>query len=525
MINIIRKIKKWIDNITFRLSLKTLIVGSKKLKESENIYFIKKIKRDLIELDIDVSNFYLVKNSYIDENTLRNSLRQFIIYRFLSKSFDKSILIYSSDSRKNFSGFLPKYMLSELKRKKIKVSVISFLKNVIASLAWLMWGVVNISLELIELLLNFHTHSKKFTYFYNLDSSNFSNKDNIISHLIDNEINIGAKNIFHNYVKFDDLDYKSYKIKSISSPFKLILNSKSLFSFNSKKPSILIQILHAFFGSDLEKLFLNELLEFILIEKDILDRSGTEFFFHNVNFCYKPLWVESLESKGAIAKLYYYSTNIYSFDDFDTPGLSEMTWRTIYTFSFAQGEYLRKVVKNKNINIQYLQPFRFNFKSNPKTSTLHKKNLGILIFDVPPKRPISVESLSYDSAYYDYKNCKAFLKDIITSSSSEIELYLKPKRFDQFTDRRYLRFLKNEKRLNILDQDLDIEIAIDNSDAVICMPLTTPGIIGKFRKKSVVFYDSTGIFSNRKRYNDEPEILFRKEQLRNWILSNQSNAK
>ena len=163
MINIIRKIKKWIDNITFRLSLKTLIVGSKKLKESENIYFIKKIKRDLIELDIDVSNFYLVKNSYIDENTLRNSLRQFIIYRFLSKSFDKSILIYSSDSRKNFSGFLPKYMLSELKRKKIKVSVISFLKNIIASLAWLMWGVVNISLELIELLLNFHTHSKKFT--------------------------------------------------------------------------------------------------------------------------------------------------------------------------------------------------------------------------------------------------------------------------------------------------------------------------------------------------------------------------
>ena len=76
-----------------------------------------------------------------------------------------------------------------------------------------------------------------------------------------------------------------------------------------------------------------------------------DYFFHNSNWYYKPLWTFEVENKGASVSLYYYSTNMENiqFNNYkknENFGLKIMTWNNFIVWDQQQEDYLKQYCPN-----------------------------------------------------------------------------------------------------------------------------------------------------------------------------------
>ena len=147
----------------------------------------------------------------------------------------------------------------------------------------------------------------------------------------------------------------------------------------------------------------------------------------------------------------------------------------------------------------------------------------IAVFDVTPTRPVFYTSLGWAIApYWSEKLTMRFFNDIgEIVDPNKVNLFWKQKRIVNymFIDKGFIRKrdLIINKYFTAVHPDISAKRLIDESDAVISMPFTSPSIIGKELGKPSIYFDASG--SIEKQNSHGIPVLKNKNELKNWYNS------
>jgi polysaccharide biosynthesis PFTS motif protein len=261
------------------------------------------------------------------------------------------------------------------------------------------------------------------------------------------------------------------------------------------------------------------------LKKELL---AEEYYFTNSNWFYKPLWTYEVEKSKKIINQLYYSTNNENIESNDfkcniTPGFQIMKWNRFIVWDQQQEDHFKQYCQNSEfIRVGYVD---FTGVSKNHNSVSGKKILSI--FDVTPCRPITFTKLgiAIPNYYSEELNIK-FIQDIKELFSDEKWIILwKPKRIvgTFFISEAFKR--KQSKLINgnliKVNPGIAASSLVENSDAVISMPFSSPSVIAKFKDVPCIFYDAFGSVRNQ-RSRGIP-LLRSKVELKEWFESLVSN--
>ena len=506
-----------------------VILGHKYLKKNHDIEIIRRLKHRITITPIDDTRDYIFTKQFLLHINKNHEiiLRQFLISRLLDLSFEKAILKYFGSKKSSFLYPLPKIWQNLLTDEGIKVSRFSSLYFFCYSLAWFFYGIFY-SLELFFFALKESLFLKSritgnYSFFYKLNQLNFSSDENssIISEFISKKLVSPNDTLLHDYKFSENRQHHSSHSSYLKYIFISNISSISLIPILFKIFWIsFIAFLLLITGRKYPMLMVHAEIEGIFADYSFRKARPDYIFFHNINYAYKPLWVVIAEHYGACSTLYYYSSNIFSFDNFYHAGMQTMNWQQIYTWSNDQKTYLDNATLNSCVT-RIVGPIKF-FYNDPSTDLVldgNNKKLLVGIFDVQPQRNTALTSLGFENNYYSYNTSKKFIADIVKIFEGHpVDIIFKRKRDTRLADPRYVNFIKKlSKQKNFIEVNpsIDPEDIIQTVDLVISMPHTSTALIGIKNKKPSMFYDSTGRLSDSP-YNDV-EIISSTKSLEDWV--------
>jgi len=197
--------------------------------------------------------------------------------------------------------------------------------------------------------------------------------------------------------------------------------------------------------------------------------------------------------------MYWYSNNSTQItrrpnQTLDYSYLSQPQITSHFVWTSSWGETLKE--KNRSSTVVHIGPIIFKdlSKLRKKSELKYEKLSTVTIFDITPKK-----SAGSDAFYTDSLMMK-FVEDICQSINSQYpsaRVRLKPKREYSFLDSlKYQNFLKGQSPdLEIVNWDSNIVDEILKSDLVICIPYSSPALIGEYLGVPSVFYSPTSDFN------------------------------
>jgi polysaccharide biosynthesis PFTS motif protein len=224
-----------------------------------------------------------------------------------------------------------------------------------------------------------------------------------------------------------------------------------------------------------------------------------KYFFSNTSWYYKPLWAYEAEDKGSDVSLYCYSVNMEAIEnDYgnhfkkDTYGLKIMTWNNVIVWNEHQMKFLKQFMPHANFSIVGA----IDFSDSPVTFNLNKNYFNIAVFDVSAVRPcFYTEQLGMAiPGYYSDKISLDFLLDIESSINKQNTIcFYKKKRtiakiLSSSASNKKIESIINRSYTNI-EPKVAAKYLIECSDAVISLPYTSTGVIGKYCGKPSIYYD------------------------------------
>ena len=256
------------------------------------------------------------------------------------------------------------------------------------------------------------------------------------------------------------------------------------------------------------------------------DSLAEDYYFHNSGWFYKPLWTYEVEKKGSKVSLYYYSTNMkqINFNEYVrevTYGLKSMSWERFLVWDQYQEDYLKQFCPMASfIKVGYLdfsgKPFINNSKENKRI---------LSIFDVTPTRQLKYISLGYAiPPYYSEELNLKFLEEIIKAVNTKKWLILwKPKRVvgSDYVSNTFKRKQASltEKYITKVKPDISANSLVENSDAVISMPFSSPSVYAKIKGIPSIFYDASKQIKIDKIVSHNILIVKNKIELEEWCQS------
>ena len=190
--------------------------------------------------------------------------------------------------------------------------------------------------------------------------------------------------------------------------------------------------------------------------------------------------------------MYWYSDNSFQIskknqNDMDYSYLTQPQISRHFVWTASWQKTLQE--HNRDSEITPIGPIIFKTldKCSRQPSRGPQSVCTVTIFDVTPKKIASSESIYSDEVMMK------FLGDIIESVKTKYpaaSINLKPKRRYSASDSlKYREFTKSQfPKLNVLGWDCDIAAEIINSDLVICIPFTSPGLISSYLAIQTAFY-------------------------------------
>jgi len=245
-----------------------------------------------------------------------------------------------------------------------------------------------------------------------------------------------------------------------------------------------------------------------------------EYFFHNSASFHRPLWTYEAVMKGADVSLYYFSTNIESFQwrhrRADSDLLKTMQWRNVIVWDKQQRDFLKRYCPGTDYQVVGSIDFA-------DSSTIFKANVlgfNIAIFDVTPTRPVFYTGYGWAIApYWSEKLAMQFFCDIgKIVDPNKVNLLWKQKRIVNrtFIGKGFIgkRDLIINKYFTAVDPAMSAKRLIEGSDAVIAMPFTSTAIIGKELGKPSIYYDASGSIVKDNRHGIP--VLKNRHELTTW---------
>jgi polysaccharide biosynthesis PFTS motif protein len=257
-----------------------------------------------------------------------------------------------------------------------------------------------------------------------------------------------------------------------------------------------------------------------------------EYFFHNSNWIYRPLWTYDAEQRGSIITFYFYSTNCESFKRLDgyppmPYGWRAMNWPRYLVWDNYQADFVRRAVGD-DVNIETVGDIWFQ-SSAGEIQTLPR--MAVAVFDVAPVRESYYRTLGIDFTYYTPRTAISFLIDI-QSVLAELNYVLALKRKREIGRRAHPAYRSTVATLNrapnFVEVDSGIEAArlIEDCAAVISMPFTSTALLGRAAGKPSSYYDPHGLLQKDDRAAHGIVMLRGRDELRCWIagISESFNA-
>ena len=516
-----------------RFFARRILRGSNKLYKSNN-------HNAIIYLKEDISNYKIVNNIFFSNIFFRDldNYENIIISQYLTniisnRYFNKAILFFIGINYKIIYP-LPLFCLKLGSANNLKFnylfSIIAWYLLSFLLIAYSIKFPLRYSLLFIKNLFMANCSPKNFIYFSSIDKGctylNLKSKNlNIISWFyIKYKKKYDFENICHDSIDHDTKNKNVFYVKSVLPPIQSFYKLTLFFIEYIKL--IIVTLINLLFLKWIPFILLNEIIKskiFISTEKSNI---GKVYLFNNSQMRYRPIWTYIAEKKGADIIFYYYSVNnekiqnIYSKQKYFY-GLDKMSWSKYLVWDLNQkNKLIHQVGKDKDICVVGYIPFSVN--PFLKFSYDHKY---IVVFPIQPKRKFLYKTTNMNEVDYCIpSSCKKFLDDIsILSKKHKIHIILKQKRkiSTLFRDTGYNNYtnnlIKNNKSLNIIDEEFSVQQIISNSMGVISYPFTSTAKIANYMNIPSIYYDTSQIIHKNDPGAEDIEMINQINDLEEWI--------
>lgn len=481
-------------------------------------------------ITINNINFTSKKDLEIDKNLNFNdfniSLKQFLLFRFISIREIVSKIILSISLKKKICLPLPSELFSFFEVEGVKIN--KFFSKIIFIFICFK-EIVKSCVEVYKIIL---------------EKNNFRNE---------NHIQIYDKQIFHKFRENQNpKDLISWLINNYTiNKFSIIYCNSNFKSYyrdqiliigeNNYLPQLFFFQKIIFFLWCI--FFLSKSLFYLLFNKWVLalmsheiliakkismsKKIASDYFFSNSNAYYKPLWTYIAEKKGSNVVLFFYSSSFLGFKKLNKylpneTALEIYKWKNIITWSDSFEKFLKDQIFEKKINFQlYNQPIDMtDFDDLDLSSILEKKFISI--FDIPPRRECIRLLNMPGSEYRSELNGINFLNDIVSLAIYDnLYFVIKSKRImNREYSKRYKNFVTNinkRPRVYYLSPEISSSRVISSSLATISIPWTSTAFIAKYYNKPSIFYDCTNTLDENDRGRQNVRLIKGFDNLKTWF--------
>lgn len=506
------------------------------LNDNNSLGLISIIKNEFSNTKLSVG--HLNSSFFPSLNTLPDyeiTYKQFIFIKCINLNFNRKILFSIGCNNKFITHPLPFEWRLVLEDHGFKANTIlnRFVWFIFVLKCYLK-GIISILkynyLNLFKNKINFGN----FVYFDGLvplnlpTSKNYESSSNIISwYLTYFRSSLKIDNICHSVSNAERFSINSIGIRYIPSAVlplsKLFTITKYIYwSFNT----ILLSIVELFRCNFIHHILLEDINFLKLIQ--LSDLHADEYYFHNSNHIYRPLWTYALEVNSKIVFIFY-STNCETFKRIDGYPLQEncwnlVTWSNYLVWDEYQKSFLERNIKFKNhlFSIKIVGSIWFT-DSTKELSDLPKPYIAV--FDIQPMRIVRYHLLGLSFDYYNSNNCIMFVDQIfkIAVKNNLTIVFKKKRNIGSLADKKYenlINRLSKSKNFLIVDPDVSAHKVITNASAVISMPFTSTALIAKEYCKPSIYFDPTSYVQIDDRAAHGIPILNNTNLLGEWLLSN-----
>ncbi|MFT5519451.1 MAG: polysaccharide biosynthesis PFTS motif protein [Enterobacterales bacterium] len=515
--------------------IRNLMRGYRNLSQSGKIYKIADLKRQLTisKLKLGFFSDRILSDSLDDYEIV---IRQYLLTRFASINLNKAILYGNRKSNGKLVFPLPKLWRDIVEENGLKVAKYRcMLLWQMTLVCYFFYGVLFIFKKIYASLIVCFFYKKStpenYIYFFSLKENNISvssdekNIYNMISwysnwngrassiEVICHDVNVATKSLRGNL----SLQYMPSATPPLGSLFEITHFLRWSIG------AIFISLFDLLRGRWWHVLLLQESAKSALIrlQKKSLAK---EYFFHNSEWIYRPLWTYEAERKGAEITFYFYSTNIEGFKrDENAPhkyhyGYQSMNWPRYLVWNECQADFVRRV----NIYIpEIVNVGPIWFEDTSEATILLPPN-GVAVFDVQPVRDCFYKMLCIDFDYYIPENCNQFIIDVYAElTEADCNLMLKQKR--KLGKLIHPRYKKHINRLNmksnfiIINAEISPIKIIEKAIAVISMPFTSTALLAKDLGKPSIYYDPFGIIKQDDGASHGIQIVTGRKELKKWV--------
>lgn len=257
-----------------------------------------------------------------------------------------------------------------------------------------------------------------------------------------------------------------------------------------------------------------------LLPADLL---ATEYFFHNSQWMYRPLWTYELDSKGSTASLYFYSTNCERFKDargYPSPhyGYAAMNWPRYLVWDGYQADFVRRVTGGASEVVE-VGPIWFTSSTQELDGVRER---SVALFDVTPFRHSKFCEFGMDNLFYTSEVANAFVRDVVELSrqvGADV-LWKRKRNVARSAHPKYRSFidlLNYGNDIRLVAPEISAIRVIQASQAVISMPFTSTALIARSLGVPSVYYDPSGIVQRDDRAAHGIEILIGRHELDQWL--------
>jgi polysaccharide biosynthesis PFTS motif protein len=251
-----------------------------------------------------------------------------------------------------------------------------------------------------------------------------------------------------------------------------------------------------------------------------------EYFFHNSNWIYRPLWTYDAEQCGSTVTFYFYSTNCESFKRADgyppVPyGWKAMNWPRYLVWDEYQADFVQRAVgSGRNITVVGPVWFQNCAADMPKLS-----RPCVAVFDVTPHRASRYRTLGLETEFYVAEVANSFCEDVsnITRHHDVLMLWKKKRDIGRVAHPHYRHLteqLAKNDHVVLIKPDISADVVIKSSVAVISMPFTSTALIARSVGKPSAYYDPTGLLQKGDRAAHGILILHGESELDAWLSLN-----
>jgi polysaccharide biosynthesis PFTS motif protein len=256
------------------------------------------------------------------------------------------------------------------------------------------------------------------------------------------------------------------------------------------------------------------------------NRLASEYFFHNSNWIYRPIWTYDAEKFGALINFYFYSINVRRFNNSEkclppAYGWQASSWPYYLVWNKDQEDLIRK-------NIGAVPQIKIVgdiwFEDDETIELNLRKPQTVAVFDVQPFRDSKYQLLGLEYEYYVPKISIDFISDI-QAVLDEFGMDMAIKRKREIGNLIHPSYQSAVEALGAKSNVVNIHPAIsasrliEKAAAVISMPYTSTAQIALNIGKPSIYYDSDSNILRDNCAAQGIEVIIGREQLREWVIA------